>query len=357
MPFVFDPKERFIRRTVLFLLLTGVLGGILATGLHLTQPNPQAVDLVLPPMMAMVMLALFVHLYRSPGSFMLVIWTGFLCGLVGIAVPAWLDTLTAWRNPSVSLVGTLPPITSLLLPLLMGMIVFLRPRQMLAAAAVAWLLVAAPILVYLAFHHHELRSPRGLDMVITLGPVMLMVVIFIPFHRGVEKWVARLQRERTHSQKLAERDVLTGLYNRRAGENFLANLLASPDPSDALILFDIDRFKLINDTHGHPMGDAVLREVARRCGSLLRKSDVFARWGGEEFLVLVRGSGEAGVIRVAEDLREAISAGPIESVGIVTASFGVARFHAKDTLPTWLKRADEAVYEAKNAGRDRVVGR
>lgn len=355
MPFVFDPKERFIRRTVLFLLATGVLGGILATVLHLMQPHPHPIDLILPPLMAAVMLGLFIRLYRNPGSFMVVLWTGFLCGLVGIAVPAWLDTITAWRNPSVSLVATLPPITSLLLPLLMSMIVFLRPRQMLAAAAVAWLLVAAPILVYLAFHHHELRSPRGLDMVITLGPVMLMVVIFIPFHRGVEKWVTRLQRERTQAQKLAERDVLTGLYNRRAGENFLANLLASPDPSDALILFDIDRFKNINDSHGHPVGDAVLREVAQRCGSLLRKSDVFARWGGEEFLVLVRGSGDAGVIRVAEDLREAISAGPIESVGIVTASFGVARFHAKDTLPTWLKRADEALYEAKNTGRDRVV--
>jgi diguanylate cyclase len=357
MPFVFDPNERFIRRTVLFLLFAGVLGGVMATTLHLMQPQPHLVDLIVPPVMTVVLLGLLIHLYRSPSSFMPVIWTGFFVGLLGIAIPAWIYTITAWRNPGLTLVGTLPPITSLLLPLLMGMIVFLRPRQMLTAACVAWLLVAAPILIYLAFHHQELWSPRGLDMVITLGPVMLMVVIFIPFQRGVEKWVIRLKRERAQAQALAERDALTGLYNRRAGESFLANLLAAPDPSDALILFDIDRFKTINDTHGHPVGDAVLREVAARCAALLRKSDVFARWGGEEFLILVRGSGEAGAKRVADDLRKAISAEPIETVGKVTASFGVSRFQNDDTLASWLKRADEGLYEAKETGRDRVVGR
>jgi diguanylate cyclase (GGDEF)-like protein len=228
---------------------------------------------------------------------------------------------------------------------------------LLAIAAGAWLFIAAPVLAYLATHHHELTAPRGLDMVITLGPVTFMVVIFIPFQRGIEHWITRLQSERALAQAQAERDALTGLYNRRAGERFLADALDAPEDSDVLILLDIDRFKNINDTYGHPVGDAVLREVAQRCAVLLRKSDVFARWGGEEFLVLIRGTGEAGVIRVADDLRAAISATPIAPAGTITASFGVARYQASDTVASWLSRVDEALYEAKLTGRDRVVGR
>lgn len=192
-------------------------------------------------------------------------------------------------------------------------------------------------------------------MVITLGPVMLMVVLFIPFHRGMEQRMEQLREDRARAQALAERDALTGLYNRRAGETFLANLLSGPEDSDALILFDIDHFKSINDNFGHPVGDAVLKEVAARGASLLRKNDIFARWGGEEFLVLIRGSGEAGIVRVADDLRQVIGEAPIEPVSKVTASFGVARFRRGDSMQTWLARADQALYEAKRAGRDRVV--
>lgn len=351
------PTERFLRRTVLSLLLVLVLGGLLATALHALQSERHALDGILPPLLALAMLGLFVHLYRKPEALLPVIWAGTLVGLAGLAIPAWHYTAAAWMAPQGTLVGTLPPITALLVPLLLVLMVFLRPRRLLAIAVGAWLLVAAPILVYLMAHPHELVTPRGLDMMLALGPVTLIVVIFIPYQRGIELWIARLQHERTEAQLLAERDALTGLYNRRAGERFVADRLDAPDDSDVLILFDIDHFKRVNDTHGHPAGDAVLREVALRCGALLRKSDVFARWGGEEFLVLVRGTEQAGVIRVADALRTAISATPIVPAGTVTASFGVAHHNAADALASWLARADAALYEAKHSGRDRVVRR
>lgn len=341
----------------MLLLLTGALGGAVAAALHHSQPAPQTIDLIVPATLSVVMFSLFVYLYRHPGRYITVMWTAFLCGVVGLAIPAWFYTITAWQTPGRTLIETLPPIGSLLLALVMGLVLFTRPRQLLISAVLAWLSIGAPILAYLAFHPAELKSPRGLDLVITLGPSILIAIIFIRFHRGIEQWVSALEAEGLRMQALAERDVLTGLYNRRAGENFLLTLLARPEASDALILFDIDRFKSINDTHGHPVGDAVLREVVHRCGALLRKDDVFARWGGEEFLVLVRGPGEEGIVRVAEDLRAAIAATPIEAAGIVTASFGVARFRPRDTMATWLQRADDALYEAKGAGRDRVVGR
>ena len=101
--------------------------------------------------------------------------------------------------------------------------------------------------------------------------------------------------------------------------------------------------------------DEVLRQVAPRCEALLRRDDVFSRWGGEEFLLLVRSARGDGIVHVAESLRQAIAGQPIEPAGTVSASFGIALFHPEDTLDTWLQRADEALYEAKRSGRNRVV--
>lgn len=351
------PTERFLRRTVLSMLLVVALSALLAFVLHALQTDRRPLDLILPPLLALIMLGSFVWLYRQPQSLLPVIWVATLCAVAGLAIPAWYYTVAAWPAAQGTLVGSLPPITSLLVPVLLVVIVFLRPRRLLAVATGIWLIVATPILVYLAAHPDELATPRGLDMVLALGPVTLLMVIFIPYQHGIEHWISRLQHERAQAQSFAERDTLTGLYNRRAAERFLADLLDAPDHNDTLILFDIDRFKSINDTHGHPAGDAVLRAVAQRCAALLRKSDVFARWGGEEFLVLARGADEAGMMGVADALCTAISAEPIGAVGTVTASFGVAPLFAADTADSWVKRADEALYEAKTTGRNRVVGR
>jgi len=298
---------------------------------------------------------LFVWMLLRPGSFTVVIWTGIGIALFAIAVPAWVYPIRAMQTPGATLVDNLPPMTSALMPLTLAMIVFVRPRQALIAASFAWLIVASPILFYLFTHPAELHSPRGMDMAMTLGPVMMIVLVYIPFHRGLEQWVSTLQADRAKMQALAERDGLTGLYNRRASENLLTNLVASPDTNDALILFDIDHFKMVNDTHGHPIGDEVLRQVARRCEALLRRDDVFARWGGEEFLLLVRGARGDGIAQIADSMRLAISATPIDPAGTVTASFGVALFRPRDTLATWVQRADEALYAAKAGGRNRVV--
>jgi diguanylate cyclase (GGDEF)-like protein len=351
----FAPTERFLRRTVLLFLLAAALMGGFATISHLRQVDPHPLDLILPPLLGLIMFGLFVYLYHRPDSILQVVWIYVLTAFAGTAIPAWYYTIEAWRTPGATLIAVLPPVASLLIPPLLILIVFLRPRHLLSIAAVAWLIVAAPILVYLAAHPDELTSPRGLDIVVTLGPITLAVVLFIPLQRSVEHWISKLQSERTKAETLADRDALTGLYNRRAGERLLAEALIAPDPNDVLMLFDLDHFKHINDTYGHPAGDTVLREVAHRCTLFLRKSDVFARWGGEEFLVLIRGTDQTGVIRVANDLRATISATPIEPVEVVTASFGIARFQPGDTMASWLMRSDQALYEAKSAGRDRVV--
>lgn len=170
------PTERFLRRTVLSLLLVLALGGVLASVLHLLQGERRMLDMILPPLLALVMFGLFVHLLRRPHALLPVIWVGAGCGVAGLAIPAWYYTVAAWLSPQGSLVDSLPPITALLVPLLLVLMVFLRPRHLLAIALGVWLLVAAPILVYLAAHPHEMVTPRGLDMMLALGPVTLMVV-------------------------------------------------------------------------------------------------------------------------------------------------------------------------------------
>jgi len=158
------------------------------------------------------------------------------------------------------------------------------------------------------------------------------------------------------------RDALTGVFNRAYFLERLAGELAYANRhgSDAsLLLLDIDHFKKINDTHGHPAGDAVLRSFSGTVRKVLRVEDIFARYGGEEFIVLLRGIAIDGAARAAERLRRAVSVSPTEfdgkriecTVSIGCASLGCGERSAQGLIAA----ADRRLYAAKHGGRDRVV--
>jgi eukaryotic-like serine/threonine-protein kinase len=163
-------------------------------------------------------------------------------------------------------------------------------------------------------------------------------------------------------QRMAATDALTETHNRHRffelaeAEWEAARLLGRPL---AVMMLDIDHFKRVNDTHGHAVGDAVLRAVADRCRAALREADVLGRYGGEEFAVLLPGTELAAATQVAERLRLLIDEVPLQFAGgeiAVTISVGVAAADdATPTLAALLNRADEALYEAKTSGRNRVV--
>lgn len=165
----------------------------------------------------------------------------------------------------------------------------------------------------------------------------------------------RLEQE---LEELATHDRLTGLLNRgRIGELLdheveRAERYGAPL---AFILLDIDHFKHLNDTHGHPAGDAVLRELARRLEGQLRASDRLGRWGGEEFLVMLPETGEEGAREVAERLRQAVAERPFDMAGRVTISLGVAERRAGEDNTHLVERVDRALYRAKALGRDRAA--
>ena len=163
----------------------------------------------------------------------------------------------------------------------------------------------------------------------------------------------------------ANHDSLTGLFNRRAffDRAQVAFQLPSPCPSDghrlALVMLDIDHFKAVNDRYGHPAGDMVLKEVARRAKSVLRDGDVLARYGGEEFIVLLNGISSDTARVAAERLRTVMDTEPVQ-VGdraiTVSVSVGLAlRSSGSETLLQTIERADANLYRAKRQGRNRVV--
>jgi len=156
-------------------------------------------------------------------------------------------------------------------------------------------------------------------------------------------------------------DPLTKCYNRRALDTFMENDIAYARRHGqelSVIMFDLDDFKMINDVHGHPAGDAVLKAVSSRVHSLVRKSDYLARYGGEEFVLVLPDTTLNNAVRLADKLRQAIEHEAISTGDTsitATASFGVASLEKKAGGSALVREADDRLYRAKTTGKNRVV--
>jgi two-component system cell cycle response regulator len=177
------------------------------------------------------------------------------------------------------------------------------------------------------------------------------------------RYAVELRESVNHTLALAVTDELTGLYNRRYFERHLTLMLDKAREQDrdmAVMLIDMDFFKAVNDTHGHAVGDAVLREFALRLRRNIRGVDLACRFGGEEFVVLMPDTDFQQAQGVAERVRAAVSERPFDVGGgrslTITISLGVAFNEADTDVPeTLIKHADIALYRAKREGRNRVV--
>lgn len=172
----------------------------------------------------------------------------------------------------------------------------------------------------------------------------------------------QLQSALEKIQVLATRDELTGTNNRRHLMEQLRQEKSRADRSNASLcvcLIDLDRFKAVNDEFGHAFGDTVLQAFARVALADMRATDCFGRYGGEEFLLILPGTSLEDATRVADRMRARIEqAAPPELLGRrVTASFGIARYQPPEDIMACVARADAALYDAKAAGRNRVVVR
>lgn len=209
---------------------------------------------------------------------------------------------------------------------------------------------------YLFVEQNEALALAGIRQTLYVNLGISLVVTLVVL------WLTHLAlvRYQQRMEQMAAIDKLTGLLNRQAFAIFIDKLMADqrrePRPTCALLV-DVDYFKAINDRYGHLAGDGVLQGVTRLLQNSLRESDIAVRWGGEEFLLVLRGCDVAEAQRIAENVRENIACTPFNVTGHtieVTISIGVAEYSPTELPEQWINRADTGLYAAKNAGRNRV---
>ena len=187
--------------------------------------------------------------------------------------------------------------------------------------------------------------------------VMFSLLVVVVFYRISNQVYNEIKKNEQKLKLLATIDELTGAYNRRAFlELIKKNSYRSKRYNEhlSLMIFDIDFFKKINDTYGHGVGDHVLKSLVRVVFENIRQEDLLARWGGEEFIILMPQTSLKSAFDLAERLRKNIEKYEFPKVGRVTVSLGLAEFSSKDDIESFIKRADDALYTAKGNGRNRV---
>jgi diguanylate cyclase (GGDEF)-like protein len=212
---------------------------------------------------------------------------------------------------------------------------------------------------YVAYQLYE-KQPivnYSLGSFLNIAEVSIALLLMFRFYEGTRSEAYReLSNRNQKIQLLADTDKLTGLFNREKFDQYLTNLIGSDEQSDtslSLLLLDVDHFKKINDTKGHLEGDRILKGLADVLKSKMRPSDLLARWGGEEFVVVLPDTKLDSAKDFAERLRTHVEQNTIVGVN-VSVSIGITQLTATDNIDALLSRADKALYQAKSNGRNRI---
>lgn len=328
-----DPQRLLVMRT---LLVFTIFGCLLFGGLNISRGvYPLAVIEIL---IGGFSVWLFYWIERSPNAqrwLMLYLLLFFSTMMIAISTPEGTSTIFVW-------VFLIPLISHLLLGRWRGL-----------AVSLVFLAIAAVI------YFRSLETAGALGDLISIANVVLCAAVILALSFAYE--TAREDTE-AQLQRLATTDALTGLPNRAAMEPALRRKRAEAlreGSRFAVLSMDLDHFKTINDQNGHEAGDRALVTFAELLRQRVRGSDLACRWGGEEFQVLLSGTGRDGAVRIAEDVRRALEARNREADAPpfpMTVSVGVAVYpEDADTISDLLIIADRRLYRAKADGRNRVV--
>lgn len=333
-----------------------------------TQPEPRiAVIIRYSAWLGIVAHAGFIPLFWLAGFPSLAIFNVFSVPLWTVAwllnrrhhstVAMWLLTaeVTAHATLAVLLLGFGSGFQYYLVPLI--------PFLMFNDRAKLTTVIGGSICVVLGFAALGVYAPDHVALPPALRAFRSVNVVIPLFMLGLQSYYFRLASANVERKmtEMALTDPLTGLFNRRQMNQRLQEEVARfrrNNTNFSVIIADVDHFKGVNDRYGHDMGDKVLARVALIFAETLRGGDAIARWGGEEFLVLLPGTHLKAAQEVAQRLRLAAETrlGVIEGLTtMITVTLGVATFSATDSLEMCLKEADEALYRGKSEGRNRVV--
>ena len=238
--------------------------------------------------------------------------------------------------------------------------IFLRARQAAVVSGAIFGLLFVPIGLTLARHGASYWGEEFAPLAAVLAVAQVAYIVLLAAIATLRAGYHRAEAHAQLMQSLATTDPLTGLPNRRALDDCLAAALAATHrhaEAVSVALIDVDHFKRINDRHGHATGDRVLVQLGHRLAADLRAGDRLGRWGGEEFLLVSGHTPLPAALELAERLRASVAGFGFEHAEPVTVSIGVAQVRQGDDAASLLERADQALYQAKDAGRNRVEPR
>jgi diguanylate cyclase (GGDEF)-like protein len=300
--------------------------------------------------------ALLPFAFHNLGRGRLGLATAMFAVIVPVALDAW--ALHRRRVPPI-------PYALLLVPIAVAVVISLATQGVIGA------LWCYPVVVFFFFVLRRTAANVCSVALLLIATVMVYrtltvritvrfavsLVLTILFINVFQNVIGDLQR-RLMEQAIT--DPLTGAFNRRYMEARLEQALETARRREApvsLLLADVDHFKRVNDTHGHKAGDAVLRGLAALIRRRARAVDLLFRMGGEEFVLLLPDTSEEAAAVVADDLRLAVAQAPLLDGQGISVSIGVSGARTQDTVESWIKAADAALYAAKEAGRNRVARR
>ena len=219
---------------------------------------------------------------------------------------------------------------------------------------VSKILVMKDITSFIDSKNSSLLFVNLLSLIVFLIIISLMYIIFNQFSSEIQKnmkTITSLNKKSKYLHTKANTDELTSIYNKRYFDNYLEGFIKLGNKG-SIIFFDIDHFKDINDTYGHPIGDKVLKDISKCIREHIRKNDTFARWGGEEFVIILNNLELDMAIQKAQQFRKCIEEYQFEKNIPVTISLGVAEVEENDTKNELVKKVDALLYKAKNNGRN-----
>lgn len=274
------------------------------------------------------------------------------CGYRAVTAPSWTEALRLYRHDRPAVV-----VLDVVMPGIDGY----KLARMFKSETAGFV----PVILVTGLGDLESRRrgmAAGADDFLTKPVSQLELEIRLKSMLRIKQLTDELHAANDKLARLAVTDPLTGLHNRRSLDEHLQrehDRARRYGGAYTVAILDIDHFKVVNDTHGHAVGDRILVLVSRELERLVRKTDVVGRWGGEEFLVLAPETPAEGALILGERLREAVAAAASRQAGLppVTASIGLSSSDAApaDGIDELIERADAALYEAKRRGRNRCV--
>lgn len=341
-----------IYRFVLFGLLTGLLATVIRLILILRFGSPDVLKYDGAPAGIVMASSLALVLWRRPQSLRFVVKTMYLYIAGGISVKLiyllfWnagaLYSQLLWVDPWMSV--------SFLLSFL---ILSSRIATWLSSAVLGvWVIISA---VFVAVHFGTAQGREALLILSQTYFAQCIFIVFMSLYARLRGLYLVSRKSALRMEKIANTDFLLGTANRRSMQDELIkemNRATETRTPFSVILMDIDGFKQINDRYGHDIGDAVLVEIASAVLDVVKSPNLFGRWGGDEFLLLAPDTNGIETYGLAQEIRSALEMYEFQ-IGRATASFGVAEFWIGENMDSLLKRADEALYQCKKLGRNRV---